>query len=234
MIGFHDIIQAYFTRLTGRLVIFSGRDMALLERWRSEGATAVAICRGVRDAVMHLDQSKPPRDVHTCRDFIEPYIARARQRGARAPSEFSSEAVFGVASLSVEAPDEERDASRALSERRVSVALQALCRIERAGHLSERAEVRALYREAWYVARGAALLGSAEEQYGALLELEEQLCEAYFEALDARARARLERRVISEVQANGLRMSEEAWRAHKAARRRHLLMSEHGLISLWG
>lgn len=235
MIGFFDIIQAYFTKLTGRFVMFSGRDMALLEGWRARGATAVAICRGIRDAVMHMDQSQPPRDLYNCRDFIEPYVERARARGGEV-SEFSSEASFGVASLSdrplIGRAVEERAAMGGGRRQQRGVALRALQKIERAGQQCERGEIRALYREAWYCVRDAALRDDVEEQYGVLLELEERLADAYFETLSGVMRERLERQLVEEVSSMGLRMSEEAWACHKEARRRYLMIKEYGLVSL--
>ena len=232
MIGFFDIIQAYFTKLTGRFVMFSGRDMALLEGWRARGATAVSICRGIRDAVMHMDQSQPPRDLYNCRDFIEPYVDRARARGGEV-SEFSSEASFGVASLSDRPLSACAEGGGMRARRRPrSVAHRALQKIERAGQECDRGEIRALYREAWYCVRDAALREDVEEQYGVLLELEERLADAYFETLSGAMRERLERQLVEEVSSMGLRMSEEAWACHKEARRRYLMIKEYGLVSL--
>lgn len=232
MIGFFDIIQAYFTKLTGRFMMFSGRDMDLLEQWRAQGATAVAICRGIRDAVMHMDQRKPPRDLYNCRDFIEPYVARARMRSGEL-SEFSSEAIFGVASLSDVPLKPAPGASLSGSRRKpLNPAQRALLRVECAGQRCERAEVRALYREVWYGVKDATKHVSVEEQYGALLELEELLADAYFEALSGGNRAQIERRLVEEVHSMGLRMSEEAWVCHKSARRRFLMVREYGLVSL--
>ncbi len=232
VIGFFDIIQAYFTKLTGRFMMFSGRDMDLLERWRGQGATAVAICRGIRDAVMHMDQRDPPRDLYNCRDFIEPYVERARARSGEL-SEFSSEAIFGVASLSDKPLVAPHGASSTTINRKpLNVAQRALIRIERAGQRCEQAEVRALYREVWYGVKDATKRVSVEEQYGALLELEERLADAYFEVLSGGHKAQIERRLVDEVNRHGLRMSEEAWACHKAARRRYLMVREYGLVSL--
>ena len=230
MIGFFDIIQAYFTKLTGRFVMFSGRDMALLEGWRARGATAVSICRGIRDAVMHMDQSQPPRDLYNCRDFIEPYVERARARGE--VSEFSSEASFGVASLSDRPLHARASEDGGGTRRQRGVAYRALQKIERAGQQCERGEIRALYREAWYCVRDAALRDDVEEQYGVLLELEERLADAYFETLSSVMREQLERQLVEEVSSMGLRMSEEAWACHKEARRRYLMIKQYGLVSL--
>ncbi|MEM1350028.1 MAG: hypothetical protein AAGI01_15815, partial [Myxococcota bacterium] len=82
MMGFFDIIQAYFMHATGRFVLFSGRDVALLEAWRKQGATPASICRGIREAMLALDGADPPRSVYNCRKFIAPHIAKARERVA--------------------------------------------------------------------------------------------------------------------------------------------------------
>lgn len=229
MIGFFDIIQAYFTKLTGRFVMFSGRDMVLLETWRAKGATAVSICRGIRDAVMHMDKNQPPRDLYNCRDYIEPYVEKARSRGG--VSEFSSEATFGVASLSDEPLSDPTPKPR-IPRRKKTVAQLALTRIEKAGQSCPRAEVRDLYREAWYQIRDVAINKGMDEQYGVLLELEEKLAEAYFDALPQHFRDKIELQLQQEVQRMGLSMSEEGWACHRKARRRYLMIKEHNLVSL--
>lgn len=233
MIGFFDIIQAYFTKITGRFVMFSARDMALLEQWRGEGASAVVICRGIRDAVLHMDQSKPPRDLYNCRDFIAPHVARAR---ARAVAWREDEVLAEVGRLPSLSLGMEASAAQGLRVRRqpqeASVALRALRSIEVAGMRCDRAEIRELYRQAWYRIREVASSSSVEEQYGALLELEEGLADAYFGVLPQVERERLERRLVDEVSALGMRMSEEAWLCHKSARRRFLMVHEYGLVSL--
>lgn len=221
MLSFFDIIQAYFTKLTGRFMMFSGRDMALLEGWRSQGATAVAICRGVRDAVLHMGEDRPPRDLYNCRVFIETYVGRARARSVA----HASEAVMSDASAA-------GVASGGLEWGSGTPARRALRAIEEAGARCERASTRELYRQAWHQARRVALGAGEEDQYGALLELEEALADAYFEALSEGERRQVERRIEEEVAMLGGRMSEEAWRCHLAARRRFLMVREYGLVSL--
>ena len=210
------MIQAYFTKLTGRFIMFSGRDMALLEEWRGQGATAVAICRGIRDAVLHMGEDKPPRDLYNCRVFIEPYVSRARARVA-----VSSAQEVVVSSSGGVGPSQQQGPAR-----------QALRAIERAGGSAQSAAHRELYRQAWHQVRGVVLGADEEDQYRALLELEEVLADAYFEALPERERQQVQRRVEEEVAVLGGRMSEEAWRCHIAARRRYVMVRDYGLVAL--
>lgn len=216
---FFDIIQAYFTRLTGRFMMFSGRDMELLQGWRDQGATAASICRGIREAVLHMEQERPPRSLYNCRDFITPYVERARSRRV------------GERARVIDVPAEQA-ARQGRVRPRQSAAARALETIERAGARCQREEVRELYRRAWYQVRALADELDIDRLYSALLDLEESLAEEYLETLTPRQRERLEARLVDEARALSARMSEEAWRSHLAARRRYLLTREHGLVAL--
>lgn len=223
MLGFHDIIQAYWVRLTGKFVMFSGRDMALLEDWRSQGATAASVCRGIRDAVMWMHQQDPPRDLYNCRTYIEPHVERARSR-----------TILGAEGVSVLDYAREIEKQRvADGERRQPPALErALDIIERAGASCKRDELRTIYRHAWYHVRGLGSDLDLDEQYRALLELEEMIAEQFFELLPEPVRKKIEIEIVQEATSLGLRMSEDGWVHHIAARRRFLLARDHGLISL--
>jgi hypothetical protein len=223
MLGFHDIIQAYWVRLTGKFVMFSGRDMALLEDWRSQGATAASVCRGIRDAVMWMHQQDPPRDLYNCRTYIEPHVERARSR-----------TILGAEGVSVLDYAREIEKQRvADGERRQPPALErALDIIERAGASCKRDELRTIYRHAWYHVRGLGADLDLDEQYRALLELEEMIAEQFFELLPEPVRKKIEIEIVQEATSLGLRMSEDGWVHHIAARRRFLLARDHGLISL--
>lgn len=223
MLGFHDIIQAYWVRLTGKFVMFSGRDMALLEDWRSQGATAASVCRGIRDAVMWMHQQDPPRDLYNCRTYIEPHVERARAR-----------TIEGAQGIS--ASDYARELGNQRNtdgEKRLPAALErALDIIERAGASCKQDELRTIYRHAWYHVRGLGTDLDLDEQYRALLELEELIAEQFFELLPERVRKKIEIEIVQEATSLGLRMSEDGWVHHIAARRRFLLARDHGLISL--
>ena len=223
MLGFHDIIQAYWVRLTGKFVMFSGRDMALLEDWRSQGATAASVCRGIRDAVMWMHQQDPPRDLYNCRTYIEPHVERARSR-----------TILRAKEVSVLDYAREIEKQRvADGERRQPPALErALDIIERAGASCKRDELRTIYRHAWYHVRGLGADLDLDEQYRALLELEEMIAEQFFELLPEPVRKKIEIEIVQEATSLGLRMSEDGWVHHIAARRRFLLARDHGLISL--
>jgi hypothetical protein len=223
MLGFHDIIQAYWVRLTGKFVMFSGRDMALLEDWRSQGATAASVCRGIRDAVMWMHQQDPPRDLYNCRTYIEPHVERARSR--------TIQGAEGVSALDYAREIEKQRVAD--GEHRQPPALErALDIIERAGAACKRDELRTIYRHAWYHVRGLGSDLDLDEQYRSLLELEELIAEQFFELLPETTRKKIEIEIVQEATSLGLRMSEDGWVHHIAARRRFLLARDHGLISL--
>jgi hypothetical protein len=118
-------------------------------------------------------------------------------------------------------------------ERRQPPALErALDIIERAGASCKRDELRTIYRHAWYHVRGLGADLDLDEQYRALLELEEMIAEQFFELLPEPVRKKIEIEIVQEATSLGLRMSEDGWVHHIAARRRFLLARDHGLISL--
>jgi hypothetical protein len=205
--GFYDIVQAYFVQATGRFVMFSGRDVALLQSWKAQGATAAAVCRGIRDAVRQLDRDDPPRSVYNCRKFIKPYIERASARAVGAPT-------------------------RAFARRSASPRDHALAELERAGRACDEERRRALYRDAWYRVHDLGDVEDIELVYAALLGLEEWLSERTFEGLPEATRAAIDARIDREAVTLDARMSERAWELHRVARRRQILGREHDLVTL--
>ena len=213
MVGFFDIIQAYFTKLTGRFIMFGGRDMALLMNWRDQGATAAAICRGIRDAVMHMREERPPRSLYNCREYIEPHVLRTRSR-------------------TTERTERIRQARVAAQMGSQHVLQRAISIVERAGERCADERTRAIWRRAWYYLRDLDEDLDLDEQYRVLLELEESIAQDFFEAMPEERRGALQRNLESEAQAMGLRKSDEAYTHHINARRRFLLARDHGLVSL--
>lgn len=219
MMGFFDIIQAYFTQITGRFMMFSGRDVSLLYGWRQQGVSAASVCRGIRDAVRTFDRDDPPRSVYNCRKFIEPYIKRARSRVlADAPQASEAQGSGGRVGM------RERDDD--------NVALQALRVLERAGSACEDMERRALYRRVWYEIRSLVDLHTIDEQYAGLLHAEERLSDGAFELLTEDEQESLREKVLEEARSMNMRMSEDEWGRHAIARRRHLMVREHDVVSL--
>ncbi len=206
--GFYDIVQAYFVQATGRFVMFSGRDVALLHSWKEQGATAAAVCRGIRDAVRQLDREDPPRSVYNIRKFILPYIERTAKRAVGAPAQ-----VFARQS-----PSTPREC--------------ALAELERAGKSCADERRRSLYRDAWHRVRELDGLEDIEQVYAELLGLEEWLSERTFEALPEPTRVSIDARIDREATTSNIRMSERAWELHRVARRRQLLGREHDLVTL--
>lgn len=219
MLSYFEVIQVYFTHMTGRVAIFSGRDMALLESWRGQGASAASVCRGVRDAVLHMEGGdRPPRDLYNCRAFIEPYVERARHRR------------LGM-------HPEEEDMPKpppSLIHARKQLIAHAFSTLRKADPEVTDERIRAVYREVWHGIKDIEQSAMPEEYYAALLDMEAYMAERVFEVLDERTRARIDAQIVEESQGMARRMSREAWIIHRAARRRRILMRDHGLISLIG
>lgn len=220
--GFFETIQLYFTELTRRSLFLSGRDLDLLAEWREEGATATAVCKGLRDAVEAMPDDDPPRDVYACRDYIEPYVERARRRGVGRHD--SSDATD-----SKEAPRTELDESEDGEE---TVFSRALERIERAGRRCDDDEITEMYRQAWRYVKELRDECEPSEAFEELAAVEEGLLDGYYRALDRGLREEIEARIADTEDALVERMSPEARRQHLRARRRRILIEEYDLISL--
>jgi hypothetical protein len=237
MVGFHDIVHAYFTQVTGRLVMFSGRDVALMRQWRAQGATAALLCCGIRDAVLAMEEhDDPPRSLYNCRAYIEPYIERARLRqlvGGEAVGEQEvEEAPVLVEEPEVELSEEERARHRAMSRALLKRALEV---IEQLGHQAQDGASRASYRAAWHKVK--ALLReepAARPQLLAELEaLDESLAQRWFYGLPEHERGQIDALALGPRGLQQLeRMSEDAQERWLWARRREVLRERFGLASL--
>lgn len=227
MVGFFDIIQAYFTQITGRFVMFSGRDIELLRAWRMQGATPACICRGIREAVLNMQEGEPPRSIYNCRKFILPHVERA---GLLALDHAARQRP--VAPTLTSSLKEARRAEQARPEKN-AVLRQALHTLEDAGAQCQDDVTRAIYREMWYRIKGLSERPtSVEYQYDHLLHLEEALTESYFSALSLDEQKQIDERLDEQDKTLRVRMSPEAWRSHRLARRNRVLVREYGMVKL--
>jgi hypothetical protein len=234
MVGFHDIVQAYFTQVTGRLVMFSGRDIALMQQWRARGATAANICCGVRDAVLSMEEgADPPRSLYNCKAYIEPYVLRATERMV-GDAEQAAQIVQAVLPVTARSLEREREQEQVRYAAHVRKRLRhALGAVERAGHKLKDEALRQVYREVWYQLRAMQKVDIAQQpQILAELELlDERLAERWYAALDESVRERVDARVREEGAQLMRRLSPEAWQRWCLMRRRRVL-EELGLVSL--
>ncbi len=208
--GFFDTIQIYFMELTGRAIMFSGRDLELLSRWRAEGASAAVVCRGLRDAVEAMGEKELPRDIYNCRKYIEPQVKMAREKAVGG----HDAADFG----------ESEDGAEE------GVFAGVLRNLVEAGRRAEGESVKELYRDAYRRVR--ALKDASAEAFDELARVERALVDGFFERLEAGERARIEERIVQESRPLLEQMSAEARAEHLRARRRLLLIREYGLARL--
>lgn len=224
--GYFETIQLYFTELTRRSMFLSGRDLELLDDWRDRGASASAICKGLRDAVEAMPDDDPPRDVYACRRYIEPYVERAAERSVGGHGgEASPESGGGSGGEPPRTASGATTGSQDLVER-------ALERIERAGRRTDDPDLTQLYRDAWRAVRELFGTDDVGERFEELAAVEEALVENYLRVLDREERERIEERIAEGDEALLERMSPDARRQHLRARRRKVLMREYDLISL--
>ena len=221
---YYETIQQCFTELTRRAIFLSGRDLQLLSEWREQGATATAICKGLREAVEAMPDDDPPRDVYACRHYIEPYVERAKERqvgGHDDGGDSASRETDGAAEL----------------EGASDLVAGALKRVERAGRQADDEGIKQVYREVWRHLRDlcedGAEAGDTPDEYERLAAIEEALVDGYYRALDRRQQARIESAIRADGETLLERMSPEARRDHLRARRRRILREQFDLISLF-
>lgn len=233
-LGYLDTIQMFFLEVTQRSVFFSGRDVELLEEWRQQGATARAVCRGVRDAVDAMPTDDPPRDIYACRRWIEPYVEQARRRSAgrndrSGDDEGGSQRAGGGDGANT---SEGKTGGRNGGRQSGGLVEAVLQRIEEVGRECEREALREVYREAW---RQVRRLEEVDDPGGRLEELaaiEDGLVEGYFRTLSRQQQRRVQEQITDESQDLLERMSGEARREHKLARCRRILIEEFGFVPL--
>ncbi len=244
-LGYFDAVQVYFTELTGRAMFFSGRDLELLKNWRAQGASAAAICEGVREAVEAMPDDDPPRDLHACRHYIEPRVERARERSAGRPgaaetcdgrdTDASSSDDATNHSDTIDDTSETTETTGSSREHEMPHLFErALANVERAGRQCESEERRAIYRRAWrYVQKlGRRSNTSTREPYEQLMELEREIIEQYLETMEDDERRRLNRHVREESDGFLETMTDEAREEHLAARRRRYLVEHDDFVPL--
>lgn len=221
--GYFDTIQVYFLEVTGRGIMFSGRDLELLSRWRDEGATATVICRGIKEALSNMDDDDPPRGIWACQGWIEAEIERAREISTGGHTDGSASATRAAAAEPE--PEADGNAYKGLFE-------EALSNVEKAGRTCDEEPVKEVYREAWRELRTLADASSVDDPFSELAAIEDALVDGYFRALDRAEQERIEDAISEQNRADLAIMSPEARREHLAARRRRLLIREYGFVPL--
>ncbi len=226
--GYFETIQQCFTELTRRAIFLSGRDLQLLETWREQGATATAVCKGLREAVEAMPDDDPPRDVYACRHYIEPYVERARERqvGGRGGDEADTPDASS-AERAAEASDDDEPSDADPDNPLLD---QALDKIEQAGRAADDDTIKQVYRRAWREIRD--LCDDPDAGLERLAAVEEGLVEGYYRTLDRDEQEAIAEAIESKAGDLLERMSPDARREHMQARRRRILMEEFDLISL--
>lgn len=243
--GYFDTIQMFFLELTGRAVMFSGRDMELLCRWRDQGATAAIVCRGIEEAVRSMAEDEPPRGVRSCQGWIERELENARERGGgghlkeRSPQaevytypqdeELQQDA---AASKKNAASDAIKDEEAPPINPHEALLKGALARIEAAGQACKKDALRAAYRDAWRATRALLERDALRDPYGELASIEDALADGYFRALDLQKQQEIAEAIAAQDPGGLALMSPAAREEHIAARRRSFLVREHGLLRL--
>ncbi|AWV88069.1 hypothetical protein DN745_01455 [Bradymonas sediminis] len=224
----------YFLEVTGRGVMFSGRDMELLCRWRDEGATAAIICRGIKEAVLSMEEGEPPRGVRSCQGWIEREIESARERasGGHIVAPHEEVAPEPAPAPAPPAPVEEQTAQPAPTNPYEPLLKDVLAKIEAAGQACTEDTLRAAYRDAWRATRALLERDTLPDPYGALAGIEDALADGYFRALDQQKQQAIADAISADDPAGLAMMSPSAREEHLAARRRSFLMREYGLPSL--
>lgn len=217
-LGFFDAVQIFFTQVTGRGVMLGGRDIEYLDLLHRRGVDARLVCQAVAEAVEQMADEDPPRNIWACRPWIDAYLERASvgSVGAHPPDRPAPD------TSPTRPPPNEAD--QALLE-------QALESIEAAGRSAHSEAIRDVYRRAWRDIHSLAAAPSSNP-LEALAAVEDAMVDAFFGAMLDAERQRIERQLLEQQGPHLRRMTEAARARHLRARRRRLLIEQHGLVSL--
>lgn len=204
-LGYFDTIQAFFLELTGRGMTLSGRDVELLLRWRDQGASAAAVCRGIDQAVSSMGER--PRDIWACRYHIEPLVEQARKSAAGTNARNETPRVDSYAKTVLE---------------------EAIDTIERCGEACEREELKAVYRKAWKRLQEI----DPDDALGDIAALEDEIAREFYEALDSSEKTAVDSEIRAAHAAYLKNMSSSAREQHVRAHRKRILGERYGLPSL--
>ncbi len=225
-LGYFETIQMFFLEVTGRGIMFTGRDLEALSRWRAEGATTKMVCLGIEEAVASMPDEDPPRDIFACRAWVEAQIESARERST------GGHAGAGKAEQSPPEQVEQSEYIEQADDGTGNLFDEALSNIERAGRQCDDERRRQVYRKAWRKVRELVEASGVDDPFAELAAIEDALVDAYFRALDRAEQDRIEDAISEQNRADLAIMSPEARQEHLAARRRRLLIQEYGLAPL--
>lgn len=200
-----EAIQTYFLEMTGRGIVLSSRDHGLLLDWQAQGATVATVCQGIDRAVAEL---RTPRDIWACRKHIEPFIERVRQRSVgKAPS---SQLVEGPESSVPDRHGEDVEDSQ------VQRLLNAIASTDRLA-----------FQDAYRLAIAHL---PPNPDFDVLRQVDALLVEAFYDSLDDPEKAEIEAFVTRGVDLKS--MPEKARDEHVRVRRRRILVTKFGLVSV--
>ncbi|MFP4599915.1 MAG: hypothetical protein ACLFVJ_16775 [Persicimonas sp.] len=222
-LGYFETIQMYFLEVTGRGIMFTGRDLEALSRWRAEGASTKTVCLGIEQAVASMPDDDPPRDIFACRAWVEAQLDGARERSTGEHADVGKPE---------RPPAEQANHTENADDGTASLFDEALSNIERAGRDCDDERRRQVYRNAWRDVRELVEDSSVDDPFAELAAIEDALVDAYFRALDRAEQDRIEDAISEQNRADLAIMSPEARQEHLAARRRRLLIQEYGLAPL--
>lgn len=210
--SYFDAIQNYFLERTGNGLVLSSRDLELLMDWRKSGASAALVCQGIDEAMQSLNRG--PRDLHSCKRFVEPRLGDLRVDEYSRPARRSPEASRRTEE-STSPADPWADALRRVDEARSTTESTAL--------QTTYAELARRIREAKQ---------TNADPYDTLFRFEDWIVDETFAALSEDERRRIDLAIEGRHGPRLSMMSDEGREQAFRAGRRRILRDDHGLIRL--
>lgn len=198
-------VQDYFLERTGRGLVLSSRDLELLMEWLDSGASAAIVCQAIDDAIDRLE--KLPRDIYSCRKYMESRLSQLPTRSLRAPQPVRR------------APQPSMDETPSL-----------LQKLQAARESARRLEFRDVYARL-YPMIAEAIAGGADPLVVAY-QYDDQLVDEAFAALGSDERRKIDLEIEGRFGAHLAMMPPEGREDTLRASRRDILQTRFGLIPL--
>lgn len=221
--GYFSAVQVYFTEVTDRLAIFNARDQALLKQWKDEGCSAQVICRGIREAVLSLEDGEKLRSLAQCKPFVEREWKQIREKSVGSHGAVQTQDLQPTKPQPSPAPEKSSGASWLFEETSQAIVT--------AGKATENERWRQAYRRAFKKLKRLAREGE-DFSFAELEAVDKALVDAYLEALEEEERRSLEDALASVGAGLMQAMSPGARKEHLYVRRKKELVERFGLLDL--
>lgn len=212
-------VEAAFLALRGRGFMLSPRDVGLVDGWRARGVPARVVVAALDEAVTRFRGRRPPGvPLPSSLAYFETQIEEAA-------------AVWRERTLAWEAPSDggEPAAAQGVAPAAEDLRARVVAAVESAGKRAEGEGVREVLRAAW---RALSRAPGDSDLWSLTAEVDRQMVEGAWTALDDAARAAIDAEAEALVSAPGGPMSESAQMEQRQRERARMVRQRWALPDL--